>query len=234
MEKLTCVAIDDEPLALALMRNYIEANESLRLVHTFEDAIAAAEYLRLHPVDLLFLDINMPDITGLDLFRSLHPKPLVIFTTAYKNYAYEGFELNAVDYLLKPIDYLRFKKAVLKATDYHHYLQNKAIKGEESVLYVHEEYKLVRIETDTILYLESLEDYVKIHLSNGKMILTLIPLKKLLEKLPESQFRRIHRSYAVALRQIESILQRKIKLQNGHLLPVSDTYASFIQEWKKI
>jgi len=231
MEKLKCVAIDDEPLALALIKTHIEATEGLQLLQVFEDAIAAIEYLSKYPVDLLFLDVNMPDITGLELYNSLAVKPMVIFTTAYKNFAFEGFELNAIDYLLKPIDYMRFKKAARKAIEFQQHKQQKEQDLNEH-LFVYSEYKLIKIEFKDILYLESLEDYVKIHLSNGKMIMTLATLKKIIDKLPADKFKRIHRSYVVAVKQVQSVANRKAKLSNEVLLPISDSYTSFIEEWK--
>lgn len=232
MEKLKCVAIDDEPLALALVKTYIEATEGLQLLQTFEDAIAAVEFLSKYPVDLLFLDVNMPDITGIELYNSLAVKPMVIFTTAYKNFAFEGFELNAIDYLLKPIDYIRFKKAAKKALDFHHYKNQKEQDNPNDHLFVYSEYKLIKIKVHEIIYLESLEDYVKIHLSNGKMIMTLTTLKKIIDKLPSERFKRIHRSYVVAVKQVQSVANRKAHLSNDTLLPISDSYASFIDEWK--
>lgn len=232
MKQLRCIAIDDEPLALALIKTYVDATERLQLIATFEDAIAAAEHLNQFPVDLLFLDINMPDITGIDLFKSLSVKPMVIFTTAYKNFAFEGFELNAIDYLLKPIDYIRFKKAVQKAVDYHQYQTQKTNESPEEHLFVYAEYKLIKIELKEILYLESLEDYVKIHLIGGKMIMTLNTLKKLIDKLPAEKFKRVHRSYVVSVKHVQQIANRRAYLHNNLSLPISDTYASFINEWK--
>ncbi len=229
---LRCAIIDDEPLALALIKSYIEVSANLTYVIDFEDAIAAAEYLNLHQIDLLFLDINMPDISGIDLYRSLKEKPMVIFTTAYKNYAFDGFELNAIDYLLKPIAYARFKKAVNKAVEFYQY-QNKIDTATEESIFVHSEYKLVKIILKNILYLESLEDYVKIHMIDDTMILTLMPLKKMLEKLPHDKFKRIHRSFAVSLANVKSVLNRKATLQNGKELPISDSYLDFITVWKK-
>ncbi|WP_113636836.1 LytR/AlgR family response regulator transcription factor [Nubsella zeaxanthinifaciens] len=232
MKKIKCIAIDDEPLALALIKTYVDATEHLQLIGTFEDAIAAAEHLNQFPIDLLFLDINMPDITGIDLFKSLKVKPMVIFTTAYKNFAFEGFELNAIDYLLKPIDYIRFKKAVHKAIDYHQYQTKKSVEMPDEYLFVYAEYKLIKIEVKEILYLESLEDYVKIHLISGKMIMTLTTLKKLIEKLPADKFKRIHRSYVVAIKGVQQVANRKAYLNNDFSLPISDTYISFIHDWK--
>lgn len=232
MEKLKCVAIDDEPLALALIKTYIDATEGLHLVQVFEDAIAAIEYLSKYPVDLLFLDVNMPDITGLELYNSLIVRPMVIFTTAYKNFAFEGFELDAIDYLLKPIDNIRFKKAAKKAIDFHAYKNQKVLETANDHLFVYSEYKLIKIEISEILYLESLEDYVKIHLSGGKMIMTLTTLKKIIDKLPPDRFKRIHRSYVVAVKMVQSVANRKAYLNNDIGLPISDSYISFIEEWK--
>jgi two-component system LytT family response regulator len=229
---LRCVVIDDEPLAIALIKTYIEVSPTLSYLNDFEDAIAAAEYLNLNQVDLLFLDINMPDISGIDLYRSLVNKPMVIFTTAYKNYAYDGFELNAIDYLLKPIEYIRFKKAVNKAFEYYQH-QNKIEVDHDESIFVHSEYKLVKISLKNILYLESLEDYVKIHMVDDTMVLTLMPLKKMIEKLPSDKFKRIHRSFVVSVANVKSVLNRKAKLSSGQELPISDTYVNFISDWKK-
>lgn len=230
---LKCIAIDDEPLALELIKNYVTWFPALQLVNTFEDAVSGAEYLRNNPIDLLFIDINMPDITGIDLVRSLAVKPMVIFTTAYKNFAFEGFELEAIDYLLKPIDVKRFGKAVEKAVEYYKYKNTFTKEGEDESLYVYSEYRMVKIDLKEIEYIESMEDYIKIHLHNAKTILTLMPLKKVLEKLPEDKFQRIHRSYIVPVKKIISIQGRKVKLADIEL-PISDSYADFARRWVKM
>ncbi|MGF7040925.1 LytR/AlgR family response regulator transcription factor [Mucilaginibacter lappiensis] len=229
---LKCIAIDDEPLALRLVSEYISRFPALQLVKTFDDAISGAEFLKTKPVDLLFIDINMPDITGIDLVRSLPVKPIVIFTTAYKNFAYEGFELEALDYILKPIDFKRFEKAVEKAIDYYRYKNKTTNEPTEESLYVYSEYRMVKIELSTIEYIESMEDYIKIHLTNAKTVLTLMPLKKVLEKLPADKFQRIHRSYIVPVNKIRSIQNRKVKLTDIEL-PVSESYQDFIRNWMK-
>jgi len=229
---LKCIAIDDEPLALRLVSEYISRFPALQLVKTFDDAISGAEFLKTKPVDLLFIDINMPDITGIDLVRSLPVKPIVIFTTAYKNFAYEGFELEALDYILKPIDFKRFEKAVEKAIDYYRYKNKITNEPSEESLYVYSEYRMVKIELSTIEYMESMEDYIKIHLTNAKTVLTLMPLKKVLEKLPADKFQRIHRSYIVPVNKIRSIQNRKVKLTDVEL-PVSESYQDFIRNWMK-
>ncbi|MFA6086143.1 LytR/AlgR family response regulator transcription factor [Mucilaginibacter sp.] len=231
--QLKCVAIDDEPLALELIKNYVTRFPALQMLQTFEDAISGAEYLRQNTVDLLFVDINMPDITGIDLVRSLTLKPMVIFTTAYKNFAFEGFELEAIDYLLKPIDVKRFGKAVEKAVDYYKYKNAPANEGQDESLYVYSEYRMVKISLKEIEYIESMEDYIKIHLQNAKTVLTLMPMKKVLEKLPEEKFQRIHRSYIVPVNKINSIQNRKVKLDSIEL-PISDSYVDFARRWMKL
>ena len=227
---LKCIAIDDEPLALELIKNYVERIPTLQMLNTFDDALSGAEFLKKGTVDLLFVDINMPDITGVELVRSLETKPMVIFTTAYKNYAFEGFELEAMDYLLKPIDFARFSKAVEKALDYHKYKNSALIEEKAASIYVYSEYKMVRIDLKDIDYIESMEDYIKIHRHNLPTILTLMPLKKMLEKLPEDQFKRIHRSYIVAINKVKAIQNRKAYLADIQL-PISDSYADLIKNW---
>ncbi|MXV51018.1 response regulator [Pedobacter sp. HMF7647] len=232
MQKLKSLAIDDEPLALSLIKTYVDRFPALQLCGTFEDAISAAEFLKYSQVDLLFIDINMPDISGIDLVRSLSVKPMIIFTTAYKNFAYEGFELEAIDYLLKPIDFDRFSKAASKAIEYHHYRSTSNQNNGESI-FVYSEYRLVRIPVDEILWIESLEDYITIHLQNDESVTTLMSLKKILEKLPEANFKRIHRSYIIPVKSIASISNKKVKLRFGKELPIGDSYTQNVQELLK-
>lgn len=232
MTKLKCIAIDDEPLALKLIARYVHQFPELQLMHTFEDAISGVEYLKQGTTDLLFIDINMPDITGIDLVRSLEKKPIVIFITAYKNFAFEGFELEALDYILKPIDAKRFAKAVEKAIDYYKYKYAGPEEQQDNSLYVYSEYRMVKIRLDEIEYIESMEDYIKIHVRNEKTILTLMPLKKVLEKLPPEKFQRIHRSFIVAVDKIKSIHNRKVQLADVEL-PVSESYMDFVRKWMK-
>jgi len=229
--QIKCVAIDDEPLALELIKEYVSAFPQLQLVHTFNDAITGGEFLRNNSIDLLFIDINMPDISGIDLVRSLKTKPAIIFTTAYKNFALEGFELDAVDYLLKPISKERFERGVNKAIEYINY-KGSSVREQEAI-FVYSEYKLVKILLDEIEYIESMEDYIRIHLSGSKPIMCLMPLKKILEKLPSHQFKRIHRSYIVPVKKVKAIQNKKVLLANNTELPVSDSYSAFIIEWKK-
>ncbi|WP_428329431.1 LytR/AlgR family response regulator transcription factor [Mucilaginibacter sp.] len=233
MSQLKCIAIDDEPLALEIITKYVAEFPALQLIRTFEDAISGAEFLKSNKVDLLFIDINMPDITGIELVRSLSAtRPMVIFTTAYKNFAFEGFELQALDYLLKPINLKRFSAAVEKAVDYDKYKSAAKDEADESI-YVHSEYRLIKISLKDIKYIESMQDYIKIYTTIAeKPILTLLTLKSILEKLPPSQFARIHRSYAVAIKKVKSIHNHKVKLDNIEL-PVGNNYSEFIKGWSK-
>lgn len=233
MKQLKCIAIDDEPLALKLIREYVSRFPALQMVRTFDDAITGAEFLEKSPPDLLFIDINMPDISGVELVRSLQQKPMVIFTTAYRNFAFEGFELEAIDYLLKPIDFNRFSKAVEKALAHYQYKNAPEQPQNEESIYVYSEYRMVKIILSEIAYIESMEDYIKIHLHHAKTVLTLMPLKKILEKLPEKMFQRIHRSYAVPVNKIISIKNRNVHLPEIEL-PVSESYAHFIRDWMKL
>lgn len=230
---IRCVAIDDEPPALMLIREYAARCPELQLLHSFDDAISGGEFLRQNTIDLLFIDINMPDITGLDLVRSLGEKPMIIFTTAHKKFAIDGFELDAVDYLLKPISFERFSKAVSKATEFFEY-RKKPTTEEIENLFVYSEYRMIKIPLTDIEYIESLEDYIRINLTTGKPIMTLMTMKKVLEKLPASKFKRIHRSYIVAADKVKSIQNRKARLSSPVELPISDSYLDFIDEWKKV
>jgi DNA-binding LytR/AlgR family response regulator len=230
---ITCIAIDDEPPALVLLKEYISQCPGLQLLQTFDDAITGSEFLRKNTVDLLFIDINMPDITGLDLVRSLEEKPMIVFTTAHKKFAMDGFELDAVDYLLKPISFERFSKAVNKVTEYFDYKRTSKTEEVEN-LFVYSEYRMVKIPLADIEYIESLEDYIRINLTCGKPVMTLMTMKKVLEKLSAAKFKRIHRSYIVATDKVKSVLNRKAKLATGTELPISDSYLDFITDWKKV
>lgn len=229
--KIRCVAIDDEPWALELIRQYLSEFENWELVATFDDAIEGAQYLKDTTIDVLFVDIQMPDLTGLELVEGLNQKPIVIFTTAHKKFALEGFELNALDYLLKPIDIERFRRAINKAEEYFRFRNNQSQEAP-AIIYVKSEYRLIKINTDDILYIEGLVDYVKIHLQSAfRPILTLITLKGILEQLPENRFSRIHRSYIVSNDKVRSIQNKKAILSNGMILPISTSHQDFILKW---
>jgi DNA-binding LytR/AlgR family response regulator len=225
---IECIALDDEPLALGLLKDYIQRTSFLHLKATFTDPIRAIEFLQKEKVDLIFLDINMPDIDGLQFMRSLTSPPMVIFTTAYSQHATEGFDLDAVDYLLKPIRYERFLKAVNKA------VQQTTANGKPSAdiagsLFVKSEYEIINVDYASIEYIEALDDYVKIFTGGPKPILSRITMKTILDKLPAADFVRVHRSFIVSVRKIKSVRNRRIKIGEKYI-PVGDSYAqSFFQ-----
>jgi DNA-binding LytR/AlgR family response regulator len=229
--RLKCVIIDDEPLAIELIKQYVEKFPSLEVTQTFLNAIAGVEYLRSGETDLLFLDIQMPDITGLQLLRSLNKPPMVIFTTAYSQFALNAFELDVLDYLLKPVEFDRFEKAVGKAFNYYKFKNGIANVITESI-YVRSEYQMVKVELDKVEYIESLDDYIKIHFTDKSTVMTLMSLKKLQEKLTCDKFIRVHRSYLVNLSKIKTIVNRKIQLSHIEI-PVGDTYAKQLNELLK-
>lgn len=229
---INCVIIDDEPLALEVVKKYILKSPDLHLEATLSDSIEALEYLKKNSADLLFLDIQMPGLNGIELYKKLLPKPMVIFTTAYMEYAVDGFELNAIDYLLKPFDFDRFQRAVKKATFRFNTSadENKALKKE--FLYIHSDYKMIKIACEDVIFIEASNDYAKIH-TTSQSYLTLLSMKAILEKLPSKQFSRIHRSYIASNAQIAFIQFRKVGMLNGIQLPVGDTYRKEILKLKK-
>lgn len=219
---IRAIAIDDEPLALDVISSLVKDIDYIELSRTFTQGTNAIRYLKKFPVDLLFLDIQMPDANGIELYKSIQQDVMVIFTTAYSQYAVEGFEVNAIDYLLKPIKSKRFKKACLKALDFFQYKKQKNV-NENKFIYVRSEYSLVKIPFSEILFCETMDDYIKIHRSDSKPILTLMSMKKLLQLLPEQEFIRIHRSYVVPLNKIQSVRAKKVIIANNEL-PVGTTY----------
>lgn len=228
---LNCVAIDDEPLALEVVKRYISKSAELNLQAFFSTALEGQEYLKDNPVDLLFLDIQMPGINGLQLYRSLQIKPMLIFTTAHKEFAIDGFDLEAIDYLLKPFDMERFQKAVNKAIIWQNVIaQYKEIQDE--FLQIHSDYKTIKIGYAEIIFIEASNDYAKVH-TKMEAYSTLLSMKAMVAKLPKHLFMRVHRSYIVSIKQISFIQFRKIGLINGRELPIGDTYRADVSELKK-
>lgn len=225
--KITCVIVDDEPMALNLVESYVEKTPFLELKSKCSSAIEAMEFLKTTPVDLVFLDIQMPDLTGIEFSKMLPKDTRVIFTTAFDQYALEGFKVEALDYLLKPFDYAEFLVAANKASTWFSLVKGKqelVISDEKEFLFVKSEYKQLRIKLADVLYFEGLKDYIKIWLKdNPKAILTLMSLKSLEEELPETQFMRVHRSYIVSLKYIE-VIERSQIIINTHRITVSDHY----------
>ncbi|MBP0902368.1 LytR/AlgR family response regulator transcription factor [Mariniflexile gromovii] len=225
--KITCVIVDDEPMALNLVESYVEKTPFLALKKKCSSAIEAMEFIKNNPVDLMFLDIQMPDLTGIEFSRMLPKETRVIFTTAFDQYALEGFKVEALDYLLKPFDYAEFLAAANKASTWFSLVKAKQqplISEEKEFLFVKSEYKQLRIKLDDVLYFEGLKDYIKIWLKdNPKPVLTLMSLKSLEEELPETKFMRVHRSFIVALKNIE-VIERSQIIINKQRITVSEQY----------
>lgn len=232
---ITCLIVDDEPLARNLLKEYVNKVPYLDLKGTCSNAIEAMELMRRHPVDLLLLDIQMPDITGTTFVKTLQRKPLVIFTTAYSDYALESYDLDVVDYLLKPITFERFLRAIDKVgqrvTSVTAVTAVKPTQGEaeSSFIFVKDGTKLVKVRWEDILYIEGLKDYVTIH-TREKKIVTLQRLKTLETQLPANKFIRIHNSYIVALGAIDVIHKNDVQVGKT-LLPISDTYRRAFREF---
>ena len=225
--KITCVIVDDEPMALNLVESYVGKTPFLVLKKKCSSAIEAMEFIKTEPVDLLFLDIQMPDLTGIEFSRMLPKETRVIFTTAFDQYALEGFKVEALDYLLKPFDYAEFLAAANKANTWFELVNGKqqvALSEEKEFLFVKSEYKQLRIKLADVLYFEGLKDYIKIWLKdNPKPILTLMSLKSLQEELPETHFMRVHRSFIVSLKNIE-VIERSQIIINKQRITVSEQY----------
>ena len=223
---IRCIAIDDEPLALKKMGDYIEKTPYLETVALCESAFQAIEIIQNTPVDLMFVDINMPDLSGMDFVKSLNEKPVLIFTTAYSEYAIEGFKVDALDYLLKPIEYNDFLRAANKAKTHIEGYSKKPeqLQLKEQQLFIKSEYKIVKINLPDIKYIESMREYVRIHLVNSKPVMTLISMKKLEESLPKEIFMRVHRSFIVNLNRITTIERNRIIYDDNVYIPVSEQY----------
>ena len=234
---IRCAIIDDEPLALGLLASYVKKTPSLELCGTYSSAIQAMEMLPNNPVDLLFLDIQMPELKGLEFSKMVPEKTRIVFTTAFEQYAIDGYRANALDYLLKPISYADFIEAVGKAVEWFN-LKLKA-EGEKTntqtetpdYIYVKSDYKLIQISLDKILYIEGLKDYVKIYTEdNPRPILSLISMKALEEKLPEERFLRVHRSFIVQKQKIKVIDKGRIVFGKEYI-PISETYKTLLQDY---
>ena len=232
--KITCSIVDDEPMALNLVESYVEKTPFLDLKHKFSSAIEAMGVLKNNPVDLLFLDIQMPDLTGIEFSKMLPKDTRVIFTTAFDHYALEGFKVEAIDYLLKPFDYAEFLAAANKANTWFELVKGKResiLSKEKEFLFVKSEYKQLRVKLADVLYFEGLKDYIKIWLKdNPKPILTLMSLKSLEEELPETQFMRVHRSFIVSLHNID-VIERSQIIINQQRITVSEQYKSKFLEF---
>lgn len=241
---LKCIAIDDEPLALRQITSYIGKIPYLELMATCNNALRAQELLISQKVDLVFVDINMPDLNGVDFVRSLIDKPMVIFTTAYSEYAIEGFKLDAVDYLLKPFSFADFNRSVAKANSLYELrnLQKSAapasvetesatLPRDQEYISVKADYKVSLVKISDIIYLESEGEYVRMHLKDNSSITTLFRLKNMEGVLPSERFMRVHRSYIVNLRHMKSYDKGRIFLSNATSVPIGENYKDAFQSY---
>lgn len=229
--QLRCIAIDDEPIALKVIERFVKKVPFLELLGSFQNPVEASLFLQENPVDLIFLDIQMPDLTGLQFLQSLTDPPKVIFTTAYSEYAVESYELDAVDYLLKPIPFERFLKAVNKAYKLHQAeVEHDLAQDEEDAkhdalspyLFLKSDTRIFKVKRDEIRYIEGMRDYIAVH-TPQKRILTLMSLSKMLSRLPATDFIRVHKSYIINLHHIALIQQNRVIIGEKEI-PISNTY----------
>ena len=219
---INAIAIDDEPLALTVIQLLCDNSERINLQKTFTQPNEALKYLRRFPVDLIFCDIQMPSMTGINLVKSLQQNTMVIFTTAFSEYAVLSYELNAVDYLLKPINQRRFAQAINKAQEYFDYIHKKDESSNKNI-FVRADFSLMKIPTADILYIEGLADYLKIHIRDRKPVMARIPMKDILEKLPYADFIRVHRSFILPFNKIEAVRGSTIFIGDMEF-PIGKTY----------
>jgi len=240
---LNCITIDDEPPALMLLENYINQTPFLKLKGSFTNAMDALKFMHENPVDLVFLDIQMADITGIELARMIAKRPdekpiQIIFTTAFEQYALEGYKLDVLDYLLKPFVYEDFFRAANKALKQVKLLNeglNSASSNEESFIYLNIQHQKVKVNTKDILYIEGFKDYAKIYLQNStKPLMSIITLKSLEEQLPEGKFMRVHKSFIISLDKISAVGKSSVKIGETQIdvsKPYADDFNEFLKNW---
>lgn len=234
--KIKCLLVDDEPLAMEILESYVKQVPDLELVAKCDNAIDAYEVLRNQEIDLIFLDIEMPQLSGIEFVNTLEKTPNVIFTTAHRNYAYEGYELDVLDFLLKPVSFGRFLKAINKL----HRVNapepappkpetNEPVEEKMTFIYVKEDKKMVKIYLENVIYIESLKDYVCIH-TNSRRVVTKQQISYLEQKLPEDDFMRIHRSFIIAIKKIKAFNSNQIELDGNKTLPIGRSYKPTVIE----
>ena len=227
---INCAIIDDEPLAAELLKSYAKKTPFLNLTGTYSSALEAMKELRDQPAQLLFLDIQMPELSGIEFAKILPPETKIIFTTAFQQYAIEGYKVNALDYLMKPIAYEDFLKAANKALEWFSVTQKQQTYADDRFMYVKSDYKLVRVALYDILYIEGLKDYVRIYLEDGQRIMSLMNMKKLEDYLPHPEFLRTHRSFIVHMTKAQSVERFRIVFGN-QFIPISDSYKEKVLEY---
>jgi len=230
---IKCIAIDDEPLALRQIADYIKKTPFLELTGLFESALQAIEAIGNNPVDLLFVDINMPDLSGMDFVKTLENPPKIVFVTAYSEYALEGFRVDALDYLLKPISYSDFLKSANKVKLWFDTHQKRVdeVKSNKDFLFIKSDYKILRINFNDIKYIESMSEYIKIYLTTSKPVMTLLSMKAIEEQLPPEMFMRVHRSFIVNLTKVSLIERSRIIFDDNVYIPISDQYKGKFQNY---
>lgn len=217
---IRAIAIDDEPPALKVIERFCGMTDFISLEKTFTQPTEALKHLRKFPIDLLFLDINMPSLSGIEFYKAVQQNSGVIFTTAFSEFAVEGFNLNAIDYLLKPYTYERFLQAVTKAKEFYEFSSEKT---KEQYIFLRADYSLIKIAVNDILYIEGLDDYMKIHLQDQKPVVARMTMKGILEKLPSKEFARVHRSFIVALKRITAVRNKNVFLDTTEI-PIGSSY----------
>lgn len=229
---MRCVAVDDEPLALLQLKSMIARCPELALVEACADAIEARTVLEREPVDVLFIDINMPEVNGLDFVASLDNPPLVVFTTAYSQYAVDSYKVNAVDYLLKPFGLLEFQKSVEKVRrQFLLQQQEKSTLSDDEALFLKVERRVVRVSPHQIRYIESLREYLRLHLADGTKMMTLMPISRIAERLLPVGFLRIQRSFIVNVKYVTEFSKTEVRLDDGEVLSVGDSFRDNIKEY---
>ncbi|MEI8202303.1 MAG: LytTR family DNA-binding domain-containing protein [Bacteroidota bacterium] len=232
--KIKCLAVDDEPFALRQMSDYIQKTSFLELSGSCNNAFEAMKIMSSTAIEVIFIDINMPELSGMEFVKSLIDKPFIVFTTAYAEYAVEGFKVDAVDYLLKPISYAHFLNAATKAKNRLELISaNQTIESEatEDYMFVKSDYKLIRINLNDILYIESQHEYIKIYLTENKTVMTQLSMKTIEEQLPQLNFMRVHRSYIVNLDKINLIERNLIVFGGNVFIPISEQYREKFNEY---
>lgn len=230
---IRCIAIDDEPLALRQLGSYIEKTPFLKLEGAFDSALKALDLLSSGTIDLIYVDINMPDLNGLDFVRSLEDHPMIVFVTAYSEYALEGFRVDAIDYLLKPVGYKDFLKSANKVNSWFESARTRNAKTSpaEDFIFVKSDYKIIRISLDQVKYIEAMSEYVKIHLVDAKPVMTLLSMKGIEDILPSDRFMRVHRSFIVNLTMINVIDRGRIVFAGNIYITVSEQYKAAFQDF---
>ena len=232
---INCIAIDDEPLALKQLESYIKKTPFLDLKASLHSASEAKAFLKGDDIDVVFTDINMPDCSGMQFVKELEEPPLIVFSTAYEEYAVESFRVDAIDYLLKPYSYQDFLKAALKVKQYHEWKSTENERtGEvptDEYFFVRADNQSVKIFTNDILYVEAMSEYIRLHFKNAKPLMTFMSIKLMMETLPSERFMRVHRSYIIDLDSIQSFRRNEVELNDGTVLPVSATYKEELQKY---